>query len=51
MDLIFVGVAILVIAIILYVLGARGAAGMTASVGKLVLLVGVILFLVLLFFR
>ena len=43
MSLIYVGVVLLIIAIVLYALGARGTAGMTAGVGKLLLIVGVVL--------
>ncbi|MEM6561154.1 MAG: DUF1328 family protein [Planctomycetota bacterium] len=42
-GLIGLGVVLLVIAIVAYALGARGIAGMTAGVGKLVLIVGVLL--------
>ena len=47
-ELIWIGVVILIVAIILYALGARGTAGMTASVGKLILVVGIVLFLIML---
>lgn len=43
MALISIGIVLLVVAIILYALGARGTAGMTAGVGKLLLVVGLIL--------
>lgn len=42
-NLIWLGVVLLIIAIIAYVLGAQGVAGMTASVGKFVLIIGVLL--------
>ena len=45
-TLITIGVVLLVISIILYALGARGTAGMTAGVGKLLLIVGVVLFVI-----
>jgi uncharacterized membrane protein YtjA (UPF0391 family) len=47
MNLIVIGVIILVVAIVLSLLGFRGAAGLTAGVGKLILVVGVIIFLIL----
>lgn len=50
-DLIWLGIIVLVIAIVLYALGARGTAGMTAGVGKLILIVGIVIFLVVLLFR
>ena len=46
-PLITIGIVLLVIAIIAYVLGARGMAGFTASVGKTVLLVGLVLAVIL----
>jgi uncharacterized membrane protein YtjA (UPF0391 family) len=45
--LIYIGVILLVISIVAYLLGARGAAGMTAGVGKTILMVGVVLFVIL----
>ena len=50
-DLIWLGVIVLIIAIILFAVGARGTAGMTAGVGKLILVVGIVLFLVILLIR
>ena len=43
MNLIYIGVVLLIIAIVLWALGAKGVAGMTAGVGKLLLIVGVVL--------
>ncbi len=45
-TLIGIGVVLLIVAIILYVLGARGAAGMTAGIGKFILIIGIVLFLI-----
>jgi uncharacterized membrane protein YtjA (UPF0391 family) len=42
-NLIYVGVVLLILSIVLYALGAKGVAGMTAGVGKLILIVGLIL--------
>jgi len=50
-DLIWLGIIVLVIAIVLYALGAKGTAGMTAGVGKLILVVGVVIFLILILIR
>ena len=47
-TLITIGVVLLIISIVLYALGAKGTAGMTAGVGKTILIVGVVLFLILL---
>lgn len=47
-TLIIIGVVLLVISIILYALGARGTAGLTASVGKFILIAGIVIFLILL---
>ena len=46
MNLIWIGVVLLVISIVLYALGARGTAGMTAGVGKLLLIVGIVIFVI-----
>ena len=43
MNLIYIGGVLLIIAIVLWALGAKGVAGMTAGVGKLLLIVGVVL--------
>ena len=48
MNLILIGVIVLVVAIILSALGFKGTAGMTAGIGKLILIVGVVIFLILL---
>jgi len=40
------GILFLVIALIAYAIGARGTAGMSAGIGRLFLLVGLILFVV-----
>ena len=45
-TLIWIGVVILIISIVLYALGARGTAGMTAGVGKLILIVGIVIFVI-----
>lgn len=42
-NLIYIGIVLFIIAIIAYVLGAQGVAGMTASLGKTLLIIGVIL--------
>ena len=42
-SLISIGVVLLIIAIIAYVLGAQGIAGFTASIGKTILIIGVVL--------
>ena len=47
-TLITLGIVLLLVSIVLYALGASGTAGMTAGVGKLILLVGVVLFVILL---
>ena len=47
-ELIWIGVVLLIISIVLYALGARGVAGMTAGVGKLLLVVGIVIFVILL---
>lgn len=47
-QLITIGVVLLIISIIAYALGAKGVAGMTAGVGKLLLVVGVVIFVILL---
>ena len=46
-TLLYIGIVLLVIALIAYVLGARGVAGMTAGLGKTFLLVGLVLGLIL----
>jgi uncharacterized membrane protein YtjA (UPF0391 family) len=40
------GVIFLVIALVAYAIGARGTAGMSAGIGRLFLIVGVVLFVV-----
>jgi uncharacterized membrane protein YtjA (UPF0391 family) len=50
-DLIVLGVIVLLVSIVLYALGAKGTAGMTAGIGKLILVVGVVIFLILLVVR
>ena len=42
-TLIYIGIVLVVIALIAYALGARGVAGMTAGLGKTFLLVGLVL--------
>lgn len=46
-SLIYIGVVLLIISVVAYLLGARGAAGMTAGVGKTILMVGVVIALIL----
>ena len=46
-SLIYIGIVLIIIAIIAYVLGARGVAGMTAGLGKTVLIVGVVIGIIL----
>ena len=41
------GIILLIVAIILYALGARGTAGMTAGIGKFILIIGIVIFLIL----
>ena len=49
-NLIWLGVVFFVIAIIAYVLGARGVAGMSAGLGRTLLIVGVVLAIVIIVF-
>jgi uncharacterized membrane protein YtjA (UPF0391 family) len=49
-NLIWLGVVFFVISIIAYVLGARGVAGMTAGLGRTLLIVGVVLAIVIIVF-
>ena len=46
-TLLYIGIVLLVIALIAYLLGARGVAGMSAGLGKTFLLVGLVLGLIL----
>lgn len=46
-TLLYIGIVLLVIALIAYLLGARGVAGMTAGLGKTFLIVGLVLGLIL----
>ncbi len=46
-SLIWIGIVLIIIAIIAYVLGARGVAGMTAGLGKTILIVGVVIGIIL----
>ena len=50
-DLLYVGVVLLLLGIVFYMLGARGLAGFTASVGKLLLWIFVVLFIITLIIR
>ncbi|HET6248522.1 MAG TPA: DUF1328 family protein [Tepidisphaeraceae bacterium] len=43
MPFLGLGVLFLIIALVAYALGARGTAGMSASIGRLFLIVGIIL--------
>jgi uncharacterized membrane protein YtjA (UPF0391 family) len=45
--LLYVGIVLLIIALVAYLLGARGVAGMTAGLGKTFLIVGLVLGLIL----
>ena len=49
-NLIWLGVVFFVISIVAYVLGARGVAGMTAGLGRTLLIVGVVLAIVIIVF-
>jgi uncharacterized membrane protein YtjA (UPF0391 family) len=49
-NLIWLGIVFFVIAIIAYVLGAQGVAGMSAGLGRTLLIVGVILAVVIIIF-
>ena len=42
-TLIYVGIVLIVVALIAYVLGARGLAGFSASLGKTLLIVGLVI--------
>ncbi|MEM7809682.1 MAG: DUF1328 family protein [Planctomycetota bacterium] len=42
-NLIWLGILLIVIGIVAFVLGARGIAGMTAGLGKTLLVVGLVL--------
>jgi uncharacterized membrane protein YtjA (UPF0391 family) len=46
-TLIYIGIVLLIIALVAYVLGARGVAGMSAGLGKTFLLVGLVVGLIL----
>ena len=46
-TLLYIGIVLCVIALIAYLLGARGVAGMTAGLGKTFLLVGLVVGLIL----
>jgi len=49
-NLIWLGVVFFIVSIIAYVLGARGVAGMTAGLGRTLLIVGVVLAIVVIVF-
>jgi uncharacterized membrane protein YtjA (UPF0391 family) len=49
-NLIWLGVVFFVISIVAYVLGARGVAGMSAGLGRTLLIVGVVLAIVIIVF-
>jgi uncharacterized membrane protein YtjA (UPF0391 family) len=49
-NLIWLGIVFFVISIVAYVLGARGVAGMSAGLGRTLLIVGVILAIVIIVF-
>ena len=46
-TLLYIGIVLLVIALVAYLLGARGVAGMSAGLGKTFLLVGLVVGLIL----
>ena len=46
-TLLYIGIVLLVIALVAYLLGARGVAGMTAGLGRTFLLVGLVVGLIL----
>ena len=46
-TLIWLGLVLIVIALVAYLLGARGVAGMSAGLGRTILIVGVVLGLIL----
>ena len=50
-DLLWVGIFLLLLGILFYALGARGLAGFTAGIGKLLLWIFVILFIISLIIR
>ena len=45
-DLLYIGIVLLILGIVFYALGARGLGGFTAEIGRLLLLVFVILFVI-----
>ena len=45
-DLLYVGIVLLILGIVFYALGARGLGGFTAEVGRLLLWIFVILFII-----
>ena len=46
-TLLYIGIVLLIIALVAYLLGARGVAGMTAGLGRTFLLVGLVVGLIL----
>ncbi len=46
-NLLYVGIVLMVIALLAYVLGAKGVAGMSAGLGKTLLMVGLVLGIIL----
>lgn len=50
-DLLWLAVVFLIIAVVAYIVGARGLAWFTADIAKFIVLVFVVLFLVTLLFR
>ena len=46
-TLLYIGIVLLIIALVAYLLGARGVAGMSAGLGKTFLLVGLVIGLIL----
>lgn len=46
-TLLYIGIVLMIIAIVAYALGARGVAGVSASLGRTFLIVGLVLGLIL----
>lgn len=51
LDLLWIGIVFLILGVVFYALGARGLGGFTAGVGKLLLWIFVILFILTLLLR
>jgi hypothetical protein len=50
-DLLWIGIGLLLLGIVFYAVGARGLGGFTARIGKLLLWIFIILFIITLIFR